>query len=109
LRKKDGKLDFNQPAISLRNQVRAFNPWPGAYTSWKDQMLKIHNARVVMLDETDSSFLPGKHIIVREPGKSHELPAIYTARDLLVLCEVQPAGKNSMPGEAFLQGARDWA
>jgi methionyl-tRNA formyltransferase len=36
------------------------------------------------------------------------LPAIAAADGLLVLDEVQPAGKKSMPGKVFLQGARNW-
>ena len=37
------------------------------------------------------------------------LPAIYGGDNtMLVLDEVQPAGKKPMPGKAFLAGARDW-
>jgi len=34
---------------------------------------------------------------------------VGTAEGLLVLDEVQPAGKKAMPGEVFLRGARGWA
>jgi methionyl-tRNA formyltransferase len=36
------------------------------------------------------------------------LPAVATQEGLLVLDEVQPAGKKPMPGRAFLAGARGW-
>jgi methionyl-tRNA formyltransferase len=36
------------------------------------------------------------------------LPAISTGQDLLVLEELQPAGKRSMTGKEFLQGAKNW-
>jgi methionyl-tRNA formyltransferase len=50
------------------------------------------------------------------PGKVREgerlildgLPAIGTSEGVLVLEEVQPAGKKSMPGKAFLAGVREW-
>jgi methionyl-tRNA formyltransferase len=108
LRKEDGELDFHQPGISLVNRIRAFNPWPGAYTTWKNQTLKIHQATIVLSNEIEDVLSPGQHAIVHEPGTSQAMPAICTARGLLVLNELQPAGKKTMSGKAFLQGARDW-
>jgi methionyl-tRNA formyltransferase len=98
LRKQDGQLDFNQPAIDLARRVRAFNPWPSAYTFWKKQLLKIHRAHAVEAS-TDQA---GKAIIYQG------LPAFTTGRGILVIDELQPAGKNPLPGKTFLQGARDW-
>ena len=98
LKKEDGQLDFHQPAKSLARLVRAFNPWPGAYTLWQGQRLKIHHAHAV---EAPS---PGAGQTRIHAG----LPAIATSHGLLVLDEVQPAGKKSMPGKVFLQGARGW-
>jgi len=97
LNKKDGLLDFNHPADELARRVRAFNPWPGAWMAWRGEPLKIHCAHVV----------PGK----ADPGKMliyQGWPALGTAEGLLVLDEVQPAGKKTMAGKAFLAGARDW-
>jgi methionyl-tRNA formyltransferase len=37
------------------------------------------------------------------------LPALRAADGLLLLEEVQPAGKKAMPGRSFLLGARSWA
>jgi len=98
LKKEDGCLDFNQPAVDLARRVRAFNPWPGAFMVWKDQVLKIHRAHPVAAPAST----PGKVAV-------HQgLPAVGTSSGLLVLDEVQPAGKKNLPGKAFLQGARDW-
>jgi methionyl-tRNA formyltransferase len=36
------------------------------------------------------------------------LPAVGTLKGILVLDEVQPPGRKSMPGKAFLTGARQW-
>ena len=98
LKKSDGKLDFEGSAEQLARQIRAYHPWPGTFTYWKDKPLKIHKARSVL----------GK---VGDPGSTtiyNDLPAIYTANGLLVLEELQPAGKKRMGGAAFLSGARDW-
>jgi len=99
LRKQDGELDFNRPAEELVRQVRAFSPWPGTYTHWKDQPLKVHRTHA----HPGSGQPPGQH--TEQDG----LPAIATSEGLLVLDELQPAGKKAMAGEIFLRGARDWS
>jgi methionyl-tRNA formyltransferase len=34
IKKEDGRIDWNRPAITIWNRLRAFMPWPGAFTSW---------------------------------------------------------------------------
>jgi len=97
LKKEDGLLDFDQPAITLERRVRAYSPWPGAYFQFYGNPLKIRRASTAI-----GKYEPGERIIHK--GN----PAIGTSDGLLVLEEVQPAGKKSMPGKAFLAGARDW-
>ena len=97
LKKEHGELDFTQPAEALVRQVRAFNPWPGAYMLWQSQILKIHRAHAAA----------GAHLL-GETAVYQGLPALGTADGLLVLDEVQPAGKRAMPGKVFLSGAREW-
>lgn len=97
LSKVEGQLDVNDGAESLARRVRAFNPWPAASLPWKGGALKVLRAHA----------LPGRG----QPGqhKVHDgLPAVVTASGLLVLDEVQPAGKRPMGGRSFLQGTRDW-
>ncbi len=99
LEKSDGLLDFNEPAAALARRVRAFNPWPGAFTFHDGQRLKILFAHAV------EAASPGPGATIVHDGR----PALGTAAGLLVLDEVQPAGKKAMPGKAFLLGAKDWA
>ena len=99
LKKEDGELDFHQPAEYLARQVRAYNPWPGTYTFWKNEILKIHQVRVIAGNESP----PGSKGII------DGFPAIAVLDSWLILLEVQPAGKKSMSGKIFLQGARNWA
>ena len=98
LNKADGQLDFSQPAEALARRVRAFNPWPGAFTIWQGQMLKIQRAHAV----PTPCAVPGQTVIYQG------LPAFCTSDGLLALDELQPAGKKPQPGKAFLQGARGW-
>jgi methionyl-tRNA formyltransferase len=97
LKKEDGLLDFSLPAKELERKVRAFNPWPGTYFKWDGNLLKVHRASIGM-----GKMREGKR------GVYLGLPAVGTSENLLVLGEVQPAGKKPMPGKAFLAGARNW-
>lgn len=99
IKKDDGLLDFTRPSIILERQVRAYNPWPGAFTYWNEQMLKVHQAHA-------------KNVTADQPGKRMDYqgsPAIATSDGVLVLDELQLAGRTSQPGPVFLRGARNWA
>lgn len=96
--KVEGSLDPDQSAVELERKVRAFNPWPSAYLQWKGQPLKVHRAHA-----TAGRGAPGARVV------NGGLPALVTSQGLLVLDEVQPAGKKPMQGADFLRGARDWA
>jgi methionyl-tRNA formyltransferase len=47
IEKEDGRLDFALPASRLAARVRAFTPWPGAFTTVAGRLLKVHAARAV--------------------------------------------------------------
>jgi methionyl-tRNA formyltransferase len=99
LKKEDGLLDFTRPAIELERRVRAMKPWPGTWFEWNGGPLKVLRASVVSGDKALSS---GTRRTVN--GK----PAVQSSEGVLVLEEVQPAGKKAMPGKSFLTGVRDW-
>jgi methionyl-tRNA formyltransferase len=98
IKKEDGLLDFSLPAIALDRKIRAFNPWPGAFNYWNDQVLKIHYAHVI----DHASDIPGKHLIIDEQ------PAITTGQGILVLDKLQLAGRKIQSGQVFLRGVRNW-
>ena len=122
IKKEEGLLDLSQTALQLANQVRAFNPWPGASFNWQGQAVKVHGAHAEPsagvtgasqpVKAHASHTKPGKvAAIPPQPGQSFILngqPALQTGDGLLVLDEVQPAGKKRMSGKAFLSGARGW-
>jgi len=97
LKKEDGLLDFTRTAEELVRRVRAFNPWPSAFFEWNGGMMKIHRAHAEMGNES-----AGKRLVYR--GQA----AVGTGSGILVLDEVQPAGKKSMSGKSFLSGTRNW-
>ena len=97
LKKEDGKLDFTQDVNDLERRVRAFNPWPGTFMDFDGTNLKVHRAHV---EAGDAS--AGQRLIVQNQ------PAVGARGGVLVLDEIQPAGKKSMSGKSFLSGARNW-
>lgn len=97
LKKEQGKLDFTHDVHELERQVRAFNPWPSAFMDFDAGLLKVQRAHV---EARDSS--AGQRLVWRDQ------PAVSARGGLLILDEVQPAGKKPMSGKAFLAGARHW-
>jgi methionyl-tRNA formyltransferase len=97
MKKEDGKLDFTSDVNELERRVRAFDPWPGAFMEFDGMTLKVHRAHVEA-----GNVSAGKRLIVQNQ------PAVGAGGGLLVLDEVQPAGKKSMSGKSFLSGARNW-
>ncbi len=45
LKKEDGRMDFSRPAEVLVNRLRGFQPWPGAFTSFRGKQLQITQAK----------------------------------------------------------------
>lgn len=97
LKKEDGRLDFSKPADELERRVRAMNPWPGAFMELDGAILKVHRARVA-----EGNASAGQRLIVQNQ------PAVGAGGGILILEEVQPAGKKPMSGTSFLVGARNW-
>jgi len=98
LKKDAGQLDFNETAVALARRVRAFDPWPGTYTIWSGERLKILQAHA------HDAKTPG-------PGKTTtcgNLPAFGTSDGLLVLDSLQLASKKALSGEVFLRGVNLW-
>jgi methionyl-tRNA formyltransferase len=99
LHKEDGRLDWSRPAVELGRQVRAFTPWPSAFTAWRGRRLKVIQA--TPLDRRESA--PPGTVIVLEDGA-----AVATGEGTLRLEKVQLAGKQSMNITTFLRGQRDF-
>lgn len=98
IHKEEGILDFSEPAELLERKVRAYQPWPMAKLISEQTSLGILKAFV----------LKGVAVKVGERCIYQKYPAIGTADGLLVLEEVQPAGKKRMSGRDFLNGITFW-
>jgi methionyl-tRNA formyltransferase len=102
LTKQDGNIDWNLPARAIYNRMRAFSPWPGARTMFRDEICRILNARV--RDGETSPAPPGT--LVTGVGGSRYLAVTCGGGTLLELLEVQVPNRKSQTGLDLVNGFR---
>ncbi|WP_277584118.1 methionyl-tRNA formyltransferase [Psychrobacillus antarcticus] len=91
------RLDWNNSALQLHNQVRGLHPWPVAYTTLDGQVVKIWKADTISVQTSEK---PGTVVkiesdyFVVQTGKS----------EAIRINELQPAGKKKMSAEDYLRG-----
>ena len=90
----DGWIDWRRPAVEIDRQVRALQPWPGAWTTIDDRRLHVRRARPVsgVDDVPIGALMPGAQ------------PCVACGAGALELEIVQPEGRPSMPAEAWRRG-----
>lgn len=99
--REDWELDWAMEAIALHNRIRAF--YPNCYTDFRGQRLKITKTEVVTeVIESVNLENVGQVIDIRK-GKGF---VVQTGQGLLLIKEVQPAGKKLQSGWDFVNGAR---
>ncbi|NNJ11310.1 methionyl-tRNA formyltransferase [Chloroflexales bacterium ZM16-3] len=101
LKKEDGAVDWTRPALVIERMTRAYDPWPGAQTSWRGQGLRLIAAAVDA--DWSGPQAPGE-IIGQGSGRG---PLVATGSGALEIRELQPAGRRPMSGDAWLAGLRD--
>lgn len=97
IKKEEGRIDWTQPAVAIERLVRAFRPWPGAFTGWNSRRLAIHAGR-----EGPGSASPGQ--VIEQGGQI----AIGAGAGLYYPTELQLAGKRRMPPGDLVNGYSDF-
>ncbi len=99
LNRDDGKIDWAERAEVIERKVRAFNPWPGAFTTVAAKSGKPRNLKIFSASIVDLAAEPGEILQTEERG------LVIAASDrALSLEEVQPEGKRRMTSAEFLRG-----
>jgi methionyl-tRNA formyltransferase len=80
----DGRIDWSQPAEVIERKIRAYDPWPGAFTVLGDRTLKIFRAQTAPAKENELTFKAGDGFVAAT--------------------EVQLEGSRRMNGAEFLRG-----
>jgi methionyl-tRNA formyltransferase len=97
IQKEDGLIDWTRDAVEIDRQVRALNPWPGAFTFAAGKKLAVWSAQVLPLGETGA---PGTVL------SATERLTVACGRGALELTQVQVAGKRALAVGDFLRGTR---
>ena len=105
IQKEAGRINWQESAVVIERKNRAYEPWPGIFTTWNGQTLKLGRCKVVA--ETD---LPSG--TEREPGRviagqENAAPLlIATGEGFLAPLELQLPGKKMVPVAEFSRGYR---
>lgn len=92
----DARIDWTQPARTVHNHIRAMSPFPGAWTTWQGETLKVLSAR------------PTSVAARAEPGGVSVVDGamvVGCAEGAVEVVEVQRQGKRRMAVADFLNGA----
>lgn len=90
----DGWIDWRRPAVEIDRQVRALQPWPGAWTSLDGRRLHVRRAHPLpgFDDVPIGALLPG------------DPPRVACGMGALALEIVQPEGRSAMAADAWRRG-----
>lgn len=96
LKKEDGRIDFNRTAGKIYNRFRGFQPWPGAFTTFRGRGMTITAMKPA------SEEAPQAQMLV----KSGQLFVGCGNGSAIELLEVQPEGKKRISAQDFVHGYR---
>jgi methionyl-tRNA formyltransferase len=101
LKKEDGRIDFSRSAHDIYNRFRGFQPWPGAFTSFRGRGLNISAMKAATGEMTRQEFLQAQILVV--DGR-----VFVGCRDgsAVELLEMQPEGKKRISARDFVHGYR---
>jgi methionyl-tRNA formyltransferase len=102
LDKSDGLIDWSRSAVAVKNQIRAVQPWPKAFTFWHRPdggPLRLIVAPVDLADSALTAPAPGT-VLAAERGQL----TVATGDGAVSLRGLQPAGKRPLPVDQFLRG-----
>src|SRR5271157_570574 len=96
LTREDGLIDFSRTAMDTWNRLRGFQPWPGAFTTFRGKTLHLHAA------------VPAPEVAIVAAGYfavAHDRLLLGFAHGTaLEVRELQPEGKKRMSARAFING-----
>jgi len=96
LSKDEGRIDWHLPAKKIERKIRAFYPTPGAWTTFRDEIIKIEEAQSCnsKVGQPGEISIDGKDLFISTPEGA------------LQIITVKPAGKASMGVLSWMNGAR---
>jgi methionyl-tRNA formyltransferase len=96
--KTNARIDWSRPAVEIERMVRAYQPWPGTFTTWNGQMLKVLKAEI---GDRGSGIRDQVGLVAKLGDGSI---GVMTVEGVLVLKEIQLAGRKALKAEDFVRG-----
>lgn len=93
IRKEEGRIDWQQPAVVIARRVRGFNPWPSAWTTLAGRLLKIHAAH-----PEGGGGEPGRVVGLDDAVR------VATGDGVLAIDLLQLEGRRALPAHEFARG-----
>ena len=97
----DAQINWNQSSDQISKSVRAYIPWPIAYTEYQGQRLRIHESKPL----SNISPKPTPGTVIQLPDNS---VGIQCGTGMLQLTLIQKEGRKIMPVADFLNGNPDF-
>jgi len=108
LSKEDGRIDWTKPAVEIERMIRAYTPWPGAWTEWKipddrrqPRRLRIHRASALSSILDHAAAVPGT--VVRQ--RDGRILVLAGSGSALLLHTIQLQDRSLVEAEAFTRGS----
>jgi len=103
IKKEDGHINWRKDAIEIERMIRAYNPWPGAYSYLSDEDLKINRVLFKILAVRPQPLKINKYKIGQLFLYESAL-AVQCGQNALVVIKLQLEGKKVMEVDSFLRG-----
>lgn len=95
IKKQDGLINWLDEAVYINQQIKAYQPWPTAYSYCQNKLYKFYKGKIIK-----GKLPPGKIIV----DKKNRQLLVGTGKDLLSVDIIQPEGKNKLPIKDFILG-----
>jgi len=106
LKKEDGRIDWNRPAMEIYNRMRGFAPWPGAYTTFRGQTCHVWGEPVSKAGGAGLPSGAGVGAAGTLLGEKNELYVRCGDATVLRVALVQLEGRKPVKASDFANGAR---
>lgn len=98
IKKQDGLIDWSKRAELINRQIKAYQPWPGAFSFSKNKIYKFFSSNII--EQYDLK--PGE-VYIKKP----DILIVGTGDKNLQILELQVAGGNRLDSKTFLRGLRE--
>ncbi len=101
IKKDHGRINWSRPAVEIERMIRAYAPWPSAWTLWpgRDAICRIRVDEADILDDESP---------VGSPGYTWQTPSypllVKTGTNTLIVRRITIEGKSTLDADAFLRG-----